>query len=77
MNLIHENVKEKYGRFFGEEFDTPEQFINEYMSSDLIIAYVWQEFNVTLVEVYDNNMWNEIIIINGLYDDKDFKLSKI
>lgn len=56
----------KDDRFFNEVYESIQSFWDNYMTCDYLkvsnIRYIdgW-----TLVEVYDNNHWNEVIAIDG------------
>lgn len=65
LEAAKQSVKEKYGNFWGEVFESREHFLSEYMVEDyLAIAHEWEEFGVTLIEVFDNNHGCEIVILN-------------
>lgn len=62
---LGKEITAKYGRIFHYTFFANKQAFLKYAEQyeDLFIASEWKEFGVTLVELGDNNMWNEIVVI--------------
>jgi len=71
--IDNDAVKQKYGNFWGEVFDSVVEFRTKYMTEDyLFVIMCWYEDGNTYVEVGDNNMWSELIIINGIHELEEF-----
>jgi hypothetical protein len=70
--ISNEEIKKAYSRFFDARFATPEQFWKEYMTVDyLFIIDTWHEEGVTFVLIGDNNMWDEIVVIDGIFTKEE------
>lgn len=69
-------IEIKYDNHHGAVFETPDEFYNNYFKDcgktnpSLSIALIWLEEDMTLIEIYDNNMRSEIVVIKQphLYD---------
>ncbi len=65
---ISDSIIEKYGKcFWGDVFNTEQDYQRWLTDSaaPLIECNRWQEFDVTLIEVTDNNMWNCIVVLKN------------
>jgi hypothetical protein len=79
MDNIIDFLREKYGNYWGQRFSTVEDF-KKWLSdsSKYFVEQVWQieEYpNITLVQIIDehNTMWSEIVIIEGIHTNEEFK----
>jgi hypothetical protein len=74
-------LREEYGNYWGQRFWTVDDF-KKMLTKDNVGFYVekiWniQEYpNITLVQIRDEHrsLWNEIVIIEGIYEEKEFNL---
>jgi hypothetical protein len=81
MPNIIEFLRDKYGNYWGERFDSVEAFkhwMDEGHSQGYFIEKIWniEEYpHITLVQISDkwNIMWNEIIIIEGVHSEKELQ----
>ena len=81
MPNIIEFLRENYGNYWGERFDSVEKFkiwMDDDRSKRYFIEQVWniKEYpNITLVQIGDNwnVMWSEIIIVEGIHSEEEIK----
>ena len=77
MPNIIDFLREKYGNYWGERFQTVEAF-KEWLDKDYFIEKIWniEEYPyITLVQISDNHnlTWNELVVIEGVHKEKEFK----
>ena len=73
-------LREKYGNYWGIRFSSLEKFKMWFDDpfGGYIVEQVWQieEYpNITLVQISDehNTMWSEIVVIEGIHTNEEFK----
>jgi len=64
--MSHYNwVKKKYERFFGEVFETYDEFEKRYLTENMYIMAEWNENGILLIDVCFDPMANEIVVVEN------------